>query len=268
MVLIRNAALEKLRDGSVALGFGLYDLRGPAGPGIAHATGHDWVFIDSEHGPFSLSDVADLCMVSLGAGVSPIVRVTQAALDEAARALDNGAQGVIVAMVESADEARRVVDHLRYPPLGRRGWGGSGARHGYLPPTPAVAMQELNDQTLLIVMIETKAGVEQAHAIAAVHGVDALFVGLADLSTSLGIPGRYDAAILQETFATVADACAANDLILGMGGIYDDVIAPRFIEMGARLIATGNDHGFLMAAASARAALLRGFADRRAGRQD
>ncbi len=254
--IVPNLTLERVRAQKTALGFGLYHLRTAAGPGIARATGHHWVFIDAEHGALSMSEVAELCMVSLASGVTPIVRFSQDALDHAARALDNGAQGVLVAMVENADQARQIVAALRHAPLGRRGWGGAGTRFGYRPPRPDVAMEAVNADTMVMAMIETRAGVDRASEIASVPGIDGLFVGLSDLSIALGVPGRFDDPSIQDAFADVARACAANAKFLGMGGVYDEVLTPRFLAMGARLVATGNDHSFLMSAAAARVLFL------------
>ena len=257
MGLVQNRLRARLRDRQLSLGMGLYHLRSVAGPGIARASGHDWVFIDAEHGPFSLSETTELCVAALTAEVTPIVRASQRSLDAAARALDNGAQGALIAMVEGADDAHQIVNTLRYPPLGRRGWGGSGVRFGFRPPAPLKAMEELNADTLIIALIESEAGVANCAEIAAVPGIDALFVGFADLAASLGISSGFDDPRLEEAFAAVARACSDADVSLGMGGVYDESIMPRLIAMGARLVATGNDQSFLLSAATARVDSLR-----------
>ena len=87
-----------------------------AAPAIAAATGHDWLFLDNEHGAFSVSEIAQLCIASLPTGVTPLVRVCANAIDEATRALDNGALGIVMPHVDTAEEARRIAEAFRYPP--------------------------------------------------------------------------------------------------------------------------------------------------------
>ena len=94
---IENLTKQKLRAGELALGFGVHHLRSSGTAMIAAATGHDWLFIDMEHGAFSVQEATQICLAALSTGVTPIVRVTAANLDDGARALDNGAMGVIVA---------------------------------------------------------------------------------------------------------------------------------------------------------------------------
>src|SRR5215475_9377022 len=93
MTLIRNEAKRKLMAGELALGFGVHHLRTSATGMLAAATGHDWIFIDMEHGAFSMHEATQICIAALTAGVTPIVRVAADAVDEGARALDNGAMG-------------------------------------------------------------------------------------------------------------------------------------------------------------------------------
>ncbi|HTF74575.1 MAG TPA: aldolase/citrate lyase family protein, partial [Bradyrhizobium sp.] len=120
MSLVENATMKKLRAGGIALGFGVHHLRTAASGMIAAAAGHDWLFIDMEHGAFSQDDVAQICIAALPTGVTPIVRICAGALDEGTRALDNGAAGVIVPHVDTIDQARRIATAFRYPPLGSR----------------------------------------------------------------------------------------------------------------------------------------------------
>jgi 2-keto-3-deoxy-L-rhamnonate aldolase RhmA len=91
MPLVPNKTRRKMLAGEVALGFGVHHLRSAAAPVLAAATGHDWLFLDNEHGAFSVHEIAQLCIASLPTGVTPLVRVCANAIDEATRALDNGA---------------------------------------------------------------------------------------------------------------------------------------------------------------------------------
>src|SRR5689334_13300203 len=108
MPIVQNAAKRKMQQGQLALGFGVHHLRTAATPMLAAATGHDWLFIDSEHGAFSVQETTQLCLAALATGITPIVRVCAGALDEGTRALDNGALGIVVPHVNTEAEARRV----------------------------------------------------------------------------------------------------------------------------------------------------------------
>ena len=116
MALYHNAAKRALADNGLALGFGLHHLRSNAAPILAAAGGHDHIFIDMEHGAFTMQEATQLCIACLPNGVAPIVRVCAGALDEATRLLDNGALGIVVPHVDTAAQARRVADEPLYSP--------------------------------------------------------------------------------------------------------------------------------------------------------
>ena len=143
MAIVRNIAKEKLRQGKLALGFGLHHLRTSAAPMLAGAAQHDYLFMDMEHGAFTVQEATQICIASLAAGLAPIVRVCAGALDEATRLLDNGALGIVVPHVDTKKQAQRIADAFHYPPMGHRSWGGhdrrptglhQAPRHQYLPP--------------------------------------------------------------------------------------------------------------------------------------
>src|SRR6201994_2347279 len=155
MPLVTNKTKRKMHNGEVALGFGVHHLRTAAAPVLAAATGHDWLFLDNEHGAFSVHEIAQLCIASLPTGVTPLVRVCANAIDEATRALDNGALGIVMPHVDTAKEARRIAGAFRYPPLGTRSWGGPPAIYGYRAPGNAEAQAALNEAMLVVAMIES-----------------------------------------------------------------------------------------------------------------
>src|SRR3954447_8332308 len=162
MAIIANETKRKLGAGGLALGFGVHHLRTAAAGMIASATGHDWLFIDTEHGAFSQDDVAQICIAALPTGITPIVRVCAGALDEGTRALDNGAAGIVVPHVDTLDQAKRIAAAFRYPPLGSRSWGGPPALFGYKPPGNAEAQAAINPEILVVAMIESPEGVANA----------------------------------------------------------------------------------------------------------
>lgn len=259
MPIVPNHCRARLEAGGLALGFGVHHLRGSAAGMIAAATGFDWLFIDMEHGALGVEDAAQISLAALGQGVTPIVRVCHDALFEGARCLDNGAMGVVVPHVDTPEQAAAVVRACRFPPEGRRSWGGPPFAHGLAAVNPAEAQCELNAAILLVCMIETPEAVARAEEIAAVPGIDVLMIGTSDLTATMGIPGQIAHPAVREAYAKVAAACAARGKVLGMGGVYDEATARDYVALGARFVLGGSDHAFLMAGARGRAGFLRGL---------
>jgi 2-keto-3-deoxy-L-rhamnonate aldolase RhmA len=263
MSLIRNETKRKLKAGELALGFGFHHLRTSAVGMLAASCGHDWIFIDMEHGAFSMHEATQICIAALTTGMTPIVRIAADAVDEGARALDNGAMGIVVPHVDTRAQAERIARAYRYPPAGTRSWGGPPAAFRFRAPGHAEAQALLNEEILVIAMIESREAVVNADAIAAVAGIDALLVGTSDLSADLGIAGQIGHPDVQAAYQTVAAACRSHGKILGMGGVYDREWAARYIkDAGARLVLSGNDHNYLVAGATQRTELLRSIVAR------
>ena len=258
MPLLANDALQRVRAGELTLGLGINHLRGSAVPLLAKAAGFDFLFIDAEHGAISTPEISQMAIAALGYGVVPIVRICSGAFHEGTRALDNGALGLVVPHVDTPEEARRLVDAFRFPPAGHRSTGGSNAAFGYRPPPVAEASRTLNAEILIIPMIETPLAVENADAIAAIAGIDALLMGSNDLSLEMGIPGQLGHDRIREAFEKVGAACRRHGKVLGMGGVYDQELASRYIGMGARLVLAANDHALVLNAMTQRAQFLRG----------
>jgi 2-keto-3-deoxy-L-rhamnonate aldolase RhmA len=259
MTLLASDALQRIRSGQLTVGLGVHHLRGAAVPMLAKAAGFDFLFIDAEHGAISTPEISQIAVAALGMGVVPIVRICAGALDEGTRALDNGALGLVVPHVDTPDEARALVEAFRFAPMGHRSTGGSNAAFGYRPPTAAEQQTTLNAGLLIIPMIETPQAVENADAIAAIAGIDALLIGSNDLALEMGIPGQLGHDSIREAYETVGAACRRHNKVLGMGGIYDEELARRYIALGARFVLGANDHALLLNAATQRAAFLRGL---------
>src|SRR5438270_635016 len=194
MPLVENRTKLKLKNNELALGFGVHHLRTAATAMLAAAADHDCLFIDMEHGAHSVHEATQLCIAALPTGVTPIVRICAGALDEGTRCLDNGALGVIVPHVDTAERAKEIARAFRYPPLGTRSWGGPPAAFGYRAPGNAEAQAALNKTILVVAMIESPQAVANAKEIAAVEGIDALLIGTSDLTAEMGIsPDRSSA---------------------------------------------------------------------------
>jgi 4-hydroxy-2-oxoheptanedioate aldolase len=148
--------------------------------------GFDWVGIDTQHGMIGYESMLAMLQAIAISGTPAIVRVSANSPAEIGRALDSGAQGVIVPLIETAEQAAQVVDAMRYPPRGHRSWGAIRPAIEYRPYSPALG----DEQAVCIPMVETVAGVDAIDDIAAVEGVDAIHVGPSDLASSAGLtPG-------------------------------------------------------------------------------
>jgi 2-keto-3-deoxy-L-rhamnonate aldolase RhmA len=260
LAIFPNNTLAKLKRGELALGFGVQHLRTSATPVLAKAAGYDWLFIDGEHGAFSMQEATQICLAALPTGMTPLVRVCSDALDEGTRALDNGAMGIVVPHVDTAEQAKRIASQFRFPPRGHRSWGGPVAIFGFTPPGMAQAQEEIDREVTIVVMIETPQAVANADAIAAVAGIDVLLIGTSDLTSEMGIHGEIGHPRVEEAYRAVAAACRRHRKVLGMGGVYDEETAARYIGLGARMVLGGSDQQFLLQAAGTRAKALQGMA--------
>ena len=220
--------------------------------------GWDWLLIDMEHGPVSLSQAPALIAAVRAHGVVPFVRVAWNESSQIQRALDLGTFGILVPVVNTAEDARRVVGDARFPPLGERSLGGvrAGLAFGADQSTYGA---HANDEVLVLVQIETEPAVANADAILATAGIDGVFVGPNDLAVSGGKrwPDVWerDAEYMRLISAVTAAAQRAGKV----AGILarDARMAARMIELGYRFVGIGSDVNFMTAAARRELALAR-----------
>lgn len=259
MSTVPNHALRQLRAGRLAIGMGLRQARTVDIAQIGKTAGFDWLFIDCEHNSMGTDSAAQIAAASLGVGITPLVRVAGKEHWLASRLLDNGAQGVVVPHVDTELEAKRVADHCRFPPLGHRSMGGGLQQIGFAPMPVGEAARVVNEETLVVVMLESPRGIENCEAIAAVKGIDALLIGTNDLCFEMGIPGQFNDKRVIEAYERTIAACRKHGKFAGMGGMYTAELIQRHVEMGVQLILAGSDFSLLMQAATQRASLVRGF---------
>ena len=252
--VVRNVVKEKLARNEVVASMTIRLVRGIEIAQIAKTAGFDMIYIDVEHSSFSLDTTGQICMAALNAGIAPMVRVPSNTPEYISRALDGGALGVIAPHIGSAQEARAVVRAAKFPPMGERGAGG-GLPHLHYRSFPAEeAYAALNDATMVIVQFESADAVYKADEIAAVEGVDMVLIGVNDMLASLGIPGQYEHAKVRDAYARTIAACRKHGKHVGVGGLSTrPKLAAEFIGMGARLVSTGTDIQFLLAAATEKA---------------
>jgi 2-keto-3-deoxy-L-rhamnonate aldolase RhmA len=259
MTMTPNTAKQKLQAGELSIGFGLRNLRTMDAAKIARASGFDWLFIDMEHGSYDLDLACQISVAALDSGITPIVRVPGHQHFHAARVLDGGAMGVVVPHVDTVEQAQAAVSHCKFPPIGHRSMTGTLPQTGFNPMPAGEMAKAVNDNTLVIVMIETPEAVENADAIAAADGVDVLLIGTNDLSAEMGLHGQFGHERVTAAYEAVIAACRKHGKFPGMGGVYDEELSTRYIGMGAQFLLGGSDTSFMMAAAKARSAFLHGI---------
>jgi staphyloferrin B biosynthesis citrate synthase len=257
MMLPMNPIRARIAGGGVALGLIVRAVRSGDIALIARASDHDFLFIDTQHAAFNRESVANIIIAARGAGVSPLVRVRSYADPDAALWLDAGAGGLIVPDVNTAEEARALVKRCRFPPRGQRSLPGTLIQDDFRPAPPNDAMRRADAETVLVAMIETPRGVENAAEIAAVDGIDVLHVGCVDLLLALGRPGQQGCPEILEAIETVANATERHGKILGIGGERDPERRAAFIGKGAGFMTTDLDTNLLLEATTARVAAIR-----------
>jgi 2-keto-3-deoxy-L-rhamnonate aldolase RhmA len=257
MVTVRNHAKERLEAGELALGVGLRQARTVDIARIMKTAGYDFLFIDMEHNAMSVDLAGQISIAAQDAGITPVVRVPGFEHFHASRALDAGAQGIVVPHVDTPEIAARMVSQCMYPPLGHRSVTGVLPQIDFRAAPLGEATAAINAATLLILMLETPEAIENVEAIAAVPGFDVLLVGANDLCMAMGIPGQLDHPRVGEAFERIIAACRENGKHGGLGGVYDPPLMQRYLAMGFRLVLAGSDLTFMLGAAKERAAAVR-----------
>lgn len=256
---LSNPLADRLKRGDLGLALMIRHARTVDIALAAHACGFDAVYFDLQHSPLPENEVAQMCVASLGAGVTPLVRIPEKDYGLALRMLDAGAMGIVVPDVVTADDVRAAVAACKYAPLGHRSGTSSWAHFGYQPVPMVEARKVLNDNTLLICMIESRAALENVEEIAAVPGVDILHIGSNDLSSDMGIVGELTHPQVKAAFERVVAACHKHGKIPGIGGLAgsDTKNYDYAIQLGARFMSAGNEWAMMIAAGKERVKSIR-----------
>ncbi len=236
----RNTVKHNLADGRVALGTMVFEFSTTGIARIAAEAGAEFVVFDMEHTGWSMETVRGLMATSRSADLVPLVRVPATLYHFLARVMDAGAMGLMVPMVESEEQARLIVDSVKYPPTGARGAAFGIAHDDYGGGDIVGKMQSANDEQLLIAQIETAQGVANVESIAAVDGIDVLWIGHFDLTNSLGIPGQFDHPEFKAAVDRVVDAARQHGKAAGfMASSVEETC--DMIKRGFRCLAYGGD---------------------------
>lgn len=211
-----NRVKRALQSGGRALGTMVFEFPTTGIGRIAGEAGAEFVIYDMEHTGWSIETIRGLMATTRAANAIPMVRVAATEYHLISRPLDVGAMGIMVPMVENAAQAQKIVDSAKYPPVGRRGAAFGVAHDDYTGGDIVAKIASANDEVLLIAQIETGTGIENVEAIAAVEGIDVLWIGHFDLTNFLGIPGQFSHPTYLEAVQKVLRACEAHGKAAGI----------------------------------------------------
>lgn len=246
-----NTFKAALRDGRQQYGLWLGLADSYAAEACA-TCGFDWLLVDGEHGPNDLRSMLATLQAVAPYPSHPVVRIPEGSASLIKQVLEIGAQTLLVPMVESAQQAGELARAMRYPPQGTRGVGSGLARSSRWS-LHADYLQAANDQTCLLVQVETIAAIEQLADIAAIDGVDGVFIGPSDLSASMGLLGQPAhpevKAVIERAITTILAAGKAPGILC-----TDEALARHYASLGARFVAVGVDTTLLAQSARALAA--------------
>src|SRR5262249_6917417 len=181
--------------------------------------GAEFAVFDMEHTGWSLETVKVLAATSRSAGLVPIVRVPATDYHHIAHVLDVGAMGIVVPLVNTPAQIQFAIECANYPPRGKRGCAFGMAHDEYVPGDPAEKMRQADENLLVVAQVETAEGLANVDAIAAVEGVDGLWIGQFDLTASLGIPGRFDHPKYLDAVKRIVGACPAHGKAATLGAL-------------------------------------------------
>jgi 2-dehydro-3-deoxyglucarate aldolase/4-hydroxy-2-oxoheptanedioate aldolase len=240
-----NPVKQALSEGKVQLGTGFGQFRSQDVVRILAAAGFHWAFIDTEHGGFDLETVQDVCRIAPLVGLTPIVRVAELSYSLVARALDCGAQGIIFPRVESPECLAEAISWTKFPPVGIRGYGLTAIQVDFTSAGFNEIIQHVNQHTMVIFQIETRTALDRREELLSVPGIDAVMVGPADLSISLGVPGEFQHPTLVAAMEQIRDSCVSHGIAPGTQ-TRSIAVAKFWKERGFRFLGCSNETAMLL----------------------
>lgn len=249
-----NIVMQRLAQRLPVLALGIRAARSAEIVRIAKATGHHCIWVDLEHSAMAIDVAASLCATALDLGMVPFARIPERDYGVIGRLLDGGALGIIAPRIETAAQAADVVAACRFPPLGARSALNSLPHLEYRRVDAARMNATMNRATVVKILIETQAGIDNIEAIAALPGVDIVAIGTNDLTAELGVPGEFRHPHVRQAHEMALAACQRHHKPLVIGGIGDPAYSAELIRLGAApFLFTGIDTELMISAASARA---------------
>lgn len=232
---------QRLRQGELVLGQMVLELFSPGIGALLAAAGMDFVIFDMEHGRCDITLLAEMIASCRGTDIFPIARVPDVAYAPLSRPLDLGARGVMVPRVETRLQAQEAVSALRYAPQGKRGVA-MGIAHDLYQVGGADFFAQANEQTVVILLLETQTAFDNLEDILSVPGVDVAWVGHYDLTVSMGIPAQFDHPRFLAAMDALVAGCRRHDVAAGFLPANPE-LARHWISKGFRMISLGSDVG-------------------------
>jgi staphyloferrin B biosynthesis citrate synthase len=242
---LSHPIIRRWDDDDVAMGLRVQLSRSGDIALIAQSSGHDFIWIDTQHSIIDLQTIKDIALVAGACGVAPLVRVRTVDDPDTTLLLDNGLAGVVFPNVETGAEAQRAVDRSKFAPVGKRSLGGTMPQFGHRSIPWSEAIPTLNAGTLVVVMVESVLGLENIEEIAGVDGVDVIHLGMKDMLQSMGRVGQYGHPEIMSALDRVIEVATARGIHAGAGGgrgVEDQIEAMR---RGVRMITTQSDLGLV-----------------------
>jgi len=255
-----NAVKHNLAAGGRAIGTGIFEFATSGIIRIAAAAEADFLLIDTQHSAWTAETLRSVLATAGSETIALVVRVPTLDQHLVGQALDLGANGIMAPNITTADDARRLVAYARYPPAGDRGASFGLARDDYRPVRDLrVRMDEADRETLLIALVESEAGIANLESIAAVDGIDVVWLGQFDLTLSMGIPGEFEHPRYRDAVTRLLAACERHGKAGGfMATSADDGL--RLLEAGFRCVSFANDVRIYRGALAQGIATLKGSA--------
>ena len=222
----------------------IFEFFSPGIPIILKNAGCQFIIFDMEHGGLSLEQFKTLAIISNANSISPLIRIPEVNYNYVARALDLGAAGIMAPMVNTYEEAQNIVQSSKYPPNGVRGAGFGFAHDNYKNESPLSYINTANSKLINIIQIESKLALENVEEIAAIDGVDCLWVGHFDLTNFLGIPGQFGSDTYFNSIKRVVAAAKLNKKSLGIMVNNQDELK-MYSDLGFNMIAVGTEMSIL-----------------------
>lgn len=252
-----NTVKQALKEGKVQFGCSTSMLRSPEVQRILAAAGLNWTYLDSEHGGFDLETLQDIIRAANDSGLCPIVRVADLQYALVARALDCGAQGVLFPRVESPELLEKAIRWTRFPPEGVRGFGLQATHLGYQTAAMPEIVAHMNANTMVVLQIETKTALERIDELLSVPNIDAVMVGPADLSISLGVAGQFEHPTLVAAIEKIRDSCNRHGVTPGLH-MRSLKLVQYWRDHGLRFLSCNSEIGFMLEKATETVAALKG----------
>jgi 2-keto-3-deoxy-L-rhamnonate aldolase RhmA len=242
---MKRSLKERLKSGELCTGTFLLFLSGGDVVQFLAGMGFDYLIIDTEHGSLDHTRVRETILIARALGVAPLVRVAEVQYSLVTRALDAGAEGIVLPRVESRKQCEELVRYARYTPEGERGLTTFAGHNDYKPPADvSVFVRERNRDILLMVQLETRVGVEKRAEILSQPGIDGCLVGTGDLSFSMGYPGQMNHPDVLAAVEAVFAACREKNLIYTVP-IRTPNDTARWQATGMNMLTLSTDGGLL-----------------------